>query len=465
MCAVHAVQISKLFERISKMKTKQKRRKVVVSVLGLASLVFFSLIGYSGNMEPSAPPGPTMKTLDEVQPGTPISLIPYTIAESGYYYLTSSVQNSSSIFHGITIWADNVTFDLKGFSMIGDGSAGLHGVAIEGVHKNITIRDGTIREFDNGIYENSVGTGHRFIGVKVLSNMNNGISLSGSNHLVRDCTVSNNGTSASGTIYGILVRDDSSVTNNRVYNNGGSVFGRVEAIKTGNGCEVIGNVVSNNGIGAGSTKGIYTNPFCTVTGNTVIRNGRESGSVLGISASDGSTVRGNTVCSNGNSASSYVKGIVAGSGCSVSNNTVNENGNSASGGGDIYGIHAGSGCLVSDNVVYKNGYGALRDAAFYIYGIYAADSCTVMNNTASKNGGAAECFGGPVIYSIFIEAGSTVTGNTASKNATPISSAHAAGIHIGEFSLVDQNTAYDNKGMNMNYPGNCSFGVNMPQLP
>jgi hypothetical protein len=444
---------------------KMKTTKLLASIVVIVGILVLSSASNAGNLEPIAPPGSTMKTLDEVQPGTPISSIPYTIAESGYYYLTSSVQNSSSMFHGITIWADNVTVDLKGFSMIGDETAGLHGVAIEGTHRNITICDGTIRDFDHGIYENdSLGTGHRFIGIKVLSNKNDGIRLFGNNHLVRDCTVSNNGTSASGTIYGILVQDDSSVTNNRIYNNGASVFGSVEAIKAGNGCEVISNIVNNNGIGASSTKGIYTNPFCTITDNTVIRNGGGSGTVLGIWASGGSTVRGNTVCSNGNSASGDVKGILANPGCTVSNNTVSENGNSSTA-GDIYGIHASSGCLVSNNVVYKNGYGASSESFFAIYGIYAGDSCTVMNNTASANGGAAECFDGPVIYGIFIEAGSTVMGNTASKNATPISSAVATGICIGKFSLVDQNTAYDNNGTPINNPGNCSFGVNMPQLP
>ncbi len=49
------------------MKTKQKRTKVVVITLALAGLLLaFSLIGYAGNLEPSAPPGPTMKTLDEI---------------------------------------------------------------------------------------------------------------------------------------------------------------------------------------------------------------------------------------------------------------------------------------------------------------------------------------------------------------------------------------------------------------
>ena len=48
------------------METKQKRTKVVVSVLALAALCVFSLFAVGGNLEPSAAPGPTMKTLDEV---------------------------------------------------------------------------------------------------------------------------------------------------------------------------------------------------------------------------------------------------------------------------------------------------------------------------------------------------------------------------------------------------------------
>jgi len=48
------------------MKTKQKKTKTAVSVLVLAGLVVFALTAVGGNLEPSAPPGPTMKTLDEI---------------------------------------------------------------------------------------------------------------------------------------------------------------------------------------------------------------------------------------------------------------------------------------------------------------------------------------------------------------------------------------------------------------
>ncbi len=61
------------FWKGKKMEVKIKRTKVVASVLALAALVIFSLTAGGGNLEPTSPPGPTMKTLDEI----------YTAASSG----------------------------------------------------------------------------------------------------------------------------------------------------------------------------------------------------------------------------------------------------------------------------------------------------------------------------------------------------------------------------------------------
>lgn len=48
------------------MGTKQRRTNVVVGVLAVAGLLWvFSMAG-AGNLEPSAPPAPTMKSLDEI---------------------------------------------------------------------------------------------------------------------------------------------------------------------------------------------------------------------------------------------------------------------------------------------------------------------------------------------------------------------------------------------------------------
>jgi hypothetical protein len=49
------------------METKEKRtRKVVVGVLVLASLLGLWTLATAGNLSPSAPPAPTMRTLDEI---------------------------------------------------------------------------------------------------------------------------------------------------------------------------------------------------------------------------------------------------------------------------------------------------------------------------------------------------------------------------------------------------------------
>ena len=48
------------------METKRKSAKVVVSLLALVGLLVFSLFAVGGSLEPGAPPGPTMKTLDEI---------------------------------------------------------------------------------------------------------------------------------------------------------------------------------------------------------------------------------------------------------------------------------------------------------------------------------------------------------------------------------------------------------------
>ena len=149
------------------MKTKQKKTKTAVSVLVLAGLVVFGLTAIGGDLEPSAPPGPTMKTLDEVEPRIPVQSLPgdanslYVISEPGSYYLAGNIVGEPNKC-GITIAANNVTVDLIGFSLIGVPGS-LDGICvqyqetdeplpIEEVSFNFCIRNGTICNWGgNGI--------------------------------------------------------------------------------------------------------------------------------------------------------------------------------------------------------------------------------------------------------------------------------------------------------------------------
>src|SRR5688572_16519966 len=88
-------------------------------------------------------PAPTMKTLQQIEPRIPISSLPFTINESGSYYLATNLTGASGQ-SGITVTAHNVTLDLAGFELVGVPGAA-SGVNVSGIRTNLSIRNGTIR--------------------------------------------------------------------------------------------------------------------------------------------------------------------------------------------------------------------------------------------------------------------------------------------------------------------------------
>src|ERR1019366_1029898 len=106
-----------------------------ISTFRLAAISVFGLmLGTSpafsqGSLTPPGPPAPMMKTLQQVEPRTDVLTLPsgssgqYDISQPGSYYLTTNIIGISNAYLvGIVITAHNVTLDLNGFTMFGNGS-------------------------------------------------------------------------------------------------------------------------------------------------------------------------------------------------------------------------------------------------------------------------------------------------------------------------------------------------------
>jgi hypothetical protein len=124
-------------------------RLIQSALLALICLILSSPPSASaqGELTPPGPPAPTMKSLSQVEPRTPISSAPITISSPGSYYLVTNLTGSSGA-NGISISSGSVALDLNGFTLRGVPGS-FDGILVTGPYTNVTVRNGSISGWGN----------------------------------------------------------------------------------------------------------------------------------------------------------------------------------------------------------------------------------------------------------------------------------------------------------------------------
>ncbi len=358
--------------------------------LGLLNAAFAQ-----GPLVPPGPPAPTMKTLDQIEPRIAITNIPCVITNSGSYYLTGNLTCAVDTNIGILVDADDVTIDMRGFTLYGKtGGAGSgHGIYQEVGRRNLTLKNGTLAHWAGSFMTRYylptgvrvMGDGNRIEQVTVVSNTAGlvtgrgnliskcqalGISqqypiAAGPQNVVEDCVVLDSRGSCA-----LWAGQNSTLTRCVVQDNRATEYGIfaslectlsscvVEYNSTGGGLYADQNCVLSDCVADGNQgNGIVTVTACTVNRCTATGNGT-NGFALGIAA----TISKSTSCANG------ADGISVRSGSVVEGCTANLNSGA--------GIVVEQGSQVRGCTSYQNG----------ANGLVLPNDCQAMENTCTGNG-------------------------------------------------------------------------------
>jgi len=163
-----------------------KTKAIVVLTAAMSSFVLTIQPAFAqGSLTPPGAPGPMMKTLDQLEPRTPISSAPYTITNPGSYYLATNLV--CAVSNAIVIAANGVTLDLNGFTISSTVANAIYGgtaISLGDGLRDITIANGHIRggvtNNGSGVYSGpGFGSGISFWSASAANVLVSRVSVSG----------------------------------------------------------------------------------------------------------------------------------------------------------------------------------------------------------------------------------------------------------------------------------------------
>ncbi|MEN1727351.1 MAG: right-handed parallel beta-helix repeat-containing protein [Pseudomonadota bacterium] len=252
--------------------------------------------------------------------------LPFLIDSPGSYYLTENLSFPGQDSAAIRITTNDVTLDLRGFSLTGDGLGTGSGIQFFGAQ--IVIKDGRVMRFGGDGIESTLTSANntRLEDIVASNNGGQGIALSGSSNFLVDCTARANGADG-------------------ISSGGGSLI--VQSIAQSNG---------GNGISVGSDSNVErtTSTFNQGAGIQLGTRSRAGGNVASFNVESGiaglgdNFITDNRLTNNNTGNNSFQGGIRTGAESLVSDNSLSKNA--------ISGVYVtGNGTLVDNNTIAVDG--------------------------------------------------------------------------------------------------------------